>query len=195
MTSTTPSPILTYHLRISLAAIEPPIWRQITVPADITLFGLHQILQVVMGWECYHLHEFQVGEKRYGVPDPSLFGIVKDDRQVRLRRIAKKPGAHFTYLYDFGDGWLHDVVVERIEPMTSETVFPRCHDGERACPPEDCGGFGGYGELVKALGNSEHPEHQRLRQWAGKHYDPELFSLQAVNSALAMLTALILSSD
>lgn len=148
-----------------------------------------------MGWEYSHLHEFQVGEKHYGVPDRSLFGTIKDDHQVRLRRIAQKTGVHFTYLYDFGDRWLHDVVVERIEPTTPETVFPRCSDGGRACPTEDRGGFGGYHEFVGALRNPEYPEHHRLRQWVEKHYDPELFSLQAVNSALAMLTALVLSSD
>ena len=78
------------------------------------------------------------------------------------------------------------ITVERLEPRTENRRVPRCVDGARACPPEDCGGIGGYEHLLEALGDRRHPEHKELRAWAGKHFDPELFSLQAVNSALAM---------
>ncbi len=182
-----PSTDVVYQLHIRLADIEPPIWRQIVVPGQGTLFRLHQMLQVVMGWENYHLHQFIVGSTHYGEPDPEFEDGMKDDRRTRLRGIARKEGASFLYEYDFGDGWRHVITVENIQPWTQESMAPRCLDGARACPPEDCGGIGGYERLLEALRNPHHSEHKEMRAWAGKHFDPELFSLQAVNSALAIL--------
>jgi hypothetical protein len=176
-----------YQLHIRLAYIEPPIWRRIVVSDQVTLFGLHRMLQVVMGWENYHLHQFIVGNTHYGEPDPEYEDGMKDDRRVRLRRIAREEGASFIYEYDFGDGWRHVITVEHIEPWTENMIVPRCLDGARACPPEDCGGIGGYEHLLEALRDRRHPEHKELRAWAGAHFDPELFSLQAVNSAFTLL--------
>jgi hypothetical protein len=179
-----------YELDIRLTGIEPPIWRRIVVSDKISLAALHHVLQVVMGWEHSHLHEFIVGETHYGEPDPEFGDDMKDDRYVRLRDIAREKGASFLYVYDFGDGWQHRVTVEDISPRTEYSLVPRCLDGKRACPPEDSGGIGGYQNLVEALRDRRHPEHRELRMWAGPHYDPELFSVQAVNSALAALVAL-----
>jgi hypothetical protein len=179
-----------YELDIRLTGIEPPIWRRIAVSDKISLAALHHVLQVVMGWEHSHLHEFIVGETHYGEPDPEYGDDMKDDRYVRLRDIAREKGASFLYVYDFGDGWQHRVTVEDISPRTEYSLVPRCLDGKRACPPEDSGGIGGYQNLVEALRDRRHPEHRELRMWVGRHYDPELFSVQAVNSALAALVAL-----
>ncbi|HEY6411807.1 MAG TPA: plasmid pRiA4b ORF-3 family protein, partial [Ktedonobacteraceae bacterium] len=132
-------------------------------------------------------YQFIVGTTRYGEPDPEYEPEMKNDRRVRLRAIAREEDASFIYEYDFGDGWRHIITVEHIEPMTQEMIAPRCLDGARACPPEDCGGIGGYTHLLEALQNRRHPDHKMLRAWAGKHYDPELFSLQAINSALAVI--------
>ncbi len=184
-----------YELDIRLIGIEPPIWRRITVSDRITLAALHHVLQVVMGWENYHLHQFIVGETRYGEPDPDFDDIdIQDDRRVKLRDIAHEKGDSFVYEYDFGDSWQHQVTVEDTWPRTENSLVPRCIDGRRACPPEDCGGTSGYQNLIEALADRRHPEHRELRLWAGRHYDPELFSVQAVNSALAMLVALGVTS-
>ncbi|HYU76512.1 MAG TPA: plasmid pRiA4b ORF-3 family protein [Ktedonobacteraceae bacterium] len=180
-----------YYLHIQLADIEPPIWRRIVVPGQITLFRLHQIVQVVMGWTFSHLHQFIVDEVRYGEPDPEFDEQMKHDQRVQLRKIVSKEGDRFLYEYDFGDSWRHEITVERIEPMTAETYYIlQCFDGERACPPEDCGGVSGFEQLCEALRDQRHPEHRELRAWAGKHYDPNLFSLQAVNSALDFMISL-----
>ena len=176
-----------YQLHIRLAYMEPPIWRRIGVPCQISLFRLHRMLQVVMGWENYHLHQFIVGTTRYGEPDPEYEDDMKDDRRIRLQKIAREKGFSFMYEYDFGDGWRHVITVERIEPWTQDMYVPRCLDGARACPPEDCGGIGGYEHLLEALRDRRHPDHKELRRWAGAHFDPELFSLKAVNSSLAIL--------
>ena len=179
-----------YQLDIRLAYIEPPIWRRMVVPGQVTLFSLHRMLQVVMGWENYHLHQFIVGNTYYGEPDPEYDDRMKDDRRVRLQKIAREKGASFIYEYDFGDSWQHVITVEEIEPWTPNSLAPRCLDGARACPPEDCGGVGGYEHLLEVLRNRRHPEYKELRAWAGTHFDPELFSLQAVNSALALWSTL-----
>ena len=183
----TPSTDVIYQLDIRLAYIEPPIWRRMVVPGQVTLFSLHRMLQVVMGWENYHLHQFIVGNTYYGEPDPEYDDRMKDDRRVRLQKIAREEGASFIYEYDFGDDWRHVITVEEIEPLTPNSLAPRCLDGARACPPEDCGGIGGYEHLLEALRDRRHPEHKELRAWVGAHFDPELFSLQAVNSALAVI--------
>jgi len=186
----TPSNDLAYQLHIQLAYIEPTIWRRIAVSGQITLFTLHQMLQVGMGWENYNLHQFVVGTTRYGELDSEYELPKKDERRARLRTVAREVGAKFIYEYDFGDGWRHVITVEDIQPMNDYIVVPRCLDGARACPPEDCGGIGGYAHLLEALRDRRHPEHKELRAWVGKHFDPELFSLQQVNSALGMLVSL-----
>src|SRR5713226_7129711 len=113
-----PSTDVVYQLHIQLAYMEPPIWRRIAVSGQMTLFGLHQMLQVVMGWENYHLHQFIVGNMRYGEPDPEYGDEMKDDRRVKLQGIAREEGTSFIYEYDFGDDWRHVITVESIKPLT-----------------------------------------------------------------------------
>ncbi len=146
-----PSTDLVYQLHIQLAYIEPPIWRRIVVSGQIKLFALDRMLQVVMGWENSHLHQFIVDKTYYGEPDPEYGDRMKDERRVRLQAIAREVGASFIYEYDFGDGWRHVITVEDISPLNEYMIVPRCLDGARACPPEDCGGIGDYAHLLAVL--------------------------------------------
>lgn len=185
-----PSTEQVYQLDIRLMHIDPPIWRRVLVSGRITLAALHHLVQVVMGWEHSHLYQFFVGTTRYGEPDPEIDDDTQSDRRVRLQDIAREKGASFRYEYDFGDGWQHMITVEDIWPRTDHDIVPRCLDGERACPPEDSGGIGGYAHLLEALRDRRHPDHRRLRTWVGKHFDPKLFSVQAANAAMGLLVAL-----
>ncbi len=188
-----------YSLHIQLVGIEPPIWRKMIVPGAISLHTLHKMLQVVMGWENAHLYLFRltINEKTtvYGLPDPdweSAERRIRDSRRTKLDATVWAEWLKLTYEYDLGDSWMHQITLEKIEHLADENryedalwVTPRCLGGERACPPEDAGGIGGYTLLLEALQDPKHPEHQRLREWVGTFYDPELFSVQQANSALA----------
>jgi hypothetical protein len=151
------APLRTLRMRVRLREVVPPVVRVVDVPSAATLPELHQLLQVAIGWTNTHLHEFVSADgKRYGRPDP-------DDLDLRSEDAATLPDlyAQFSYLYDFGDGWEHDVeIISRGGPA------PGCVEGEGACPPEDCGGAYGYAELLEALGDPAHPDHDQLRTWA-----------------------------
>lgn len=186
---------LEYTLYIRLAEIEPPIWRRIVVPANLTLHELHQVVQVTMGWTHSHLHQFIVPDTPdsiyYGEPSPEDDYFHTDDRRVRLASIAPKEGATFVYEYDFGDSWRHEITVERITPTPQgELPYPWCLDGQRACPPEDVGGVSGYAHFLEAWRDRSHPEHRQMREWVGKHFKPELFSVPQVNAALAFFISI-----
>jgi hypothetical protein len=172
------------ELNVSLRDIAPPIWRRLRVPAHVSLGGLHDVLQLAFGWKTYHLHDFVVGTVRFGVTDPENQFFCVDEHAAPLGAVARA-GAKLEYRYDFGDGWVHDIEVERVAEGNGELVV--CTDGARACPPEDCGGVPGYEELLLALANPKHPDHRRMKQWVGRAYDPEKLDLNAVNKKLATL--------
>lgn len=165
-----------YQLKVSLLDTRPPIWRRVLVDGNSTLDHVHEVIQAAFGWWNYHLHEFEVGRERYGIPDPDgdWGEPPQDERRTRLDAIAGE-GSSFRYTYDFGDGWDHRIVVEKVLPRTADTATPACIDGRRACPPEDCGGTWGYRELLEILGDPAHPEHDERHEWLGRPFDPEAF--------------------
>ncbi len=118
-----------FQFRLSLEEVRPPVWRRIQVPADCTLARLHKVIQAVMDWQDYHLHEFTVGGRAYAVPDPEDDHEVIDERTVRLRDLGLSIGDRFEYLYDFGDDWRHVLELERQMPPAAETVYPVCVGG------------------------------------------------------------------
>ncbi len=130
----------------------PTIWRRLLVPGEIKLSKLHPIFQAAMGWEDYHLHVFEIDGKRYGMPDAEWENDDIDGAGRRCSPMVISDRSRFFYEYDFGDTWGHEVVVESIEPVPLVLKFATCIDGQRACPPEDCGGTGGYGEFLEAIG-------------------------------------------
>ncbi len=174
-----------YQIKVTLRHIRPPIWRRIQVPADIKLGKLHHILQATMGWTDSHLHAFRVGHETYGVPDPDpLFDTeTENERNVRLDRIAAE-GDKLIYEYDFGDGWEHELLIERAIPAEKGRRYPLCLAGKRACPPEDCGGPPGYERLLEVLRDPKHEEYEEMREWIGGPFDPEVFDPKEVNRML-----------
>jgi hypothetical protein len=175
-----------YQLRIALQDIQPTVWRQIQVWEDVTMGKLHEILQIVMDWEDYHLHEFRIGRRLYSVPDPDddmHERTVIDERRERLCDAVPRVGTQFLYLYDFGDSWRHDLLLEAIMMPAPSMPYPRCIAGERRTPPEDVGGTPGYEEYLEALADPKHEEHENVLRWRGA-FDPEAFSPDEVNQRL-----------
>ena len=165
-----------FQLKVTLLNITPPVWRRVFVDVGSTLDHVHEVIQAAFGWWNYHLHEFEIAGTRYGDPDPDddCGPPTVDERRIRLDTVASV-GSTFGYLYDFGDGWSHRITVEKILPATSDTPVPACIGGRRACPPEDCGGPWGYGNLLEALDDPTHPDHRDLTGWLGRPFDPEAF--------------------
>lgn len=170
-----------YLLKIELLDIQPAIWRRFVVPASITLDRLHDVIQIVMGWTDSHLHEFIIGKNRYTeYPESKEDGLVCGKYQL-VDRIKQK-GRTFRYLYDFGDGWEHELVLEESRYCNPELRAElACLAGERACPPEDVGGVPGYFEFCRALQDPGHEEHESYMEWSGGDFDSEQFDSDMVN--------------
>ncbi|MDX1251210.1 MAG: plasmid pRiA4b ORF-3 family protein [Gammaproteobacteria bacterium] len=172
-----------YQLKITLRHTRPPIWRRVQVKGDTKLGKLHRIVQEAMGWTDSHLHAFRIGRTVYGVPDPDFIDDIENERSIRLDKIATE-GNTFIYEYDFGDGWEHDIKVEKILNAEPGVHYPVCLAGKRACPPEDCGGVPGYEYLLEILSDPQHEEYEERREWLGGEFDPEAFDIDGVNRGL-----------
>ncbi len=178
----------TYQIKVTLRGVKPPIWRRLHVEADMSLSQLHEVLQVAMGWHGYHLHEFECGGERFGPPDyAENFGLppVRSERTTRLSSVLSRAGAKALYSYDFGDGWEHSIVLEKVLEPEPGRAHPVCVAGKRNCPPEDCGGPYGYYMKLEARNDPGHPEHGETLEWMSEDFDPEAFSIEAVNRRLA----------
>lgn len=177
------------QVHISLAEIEPAIWRRLIVPADWTLDQLHLGIQAAFGWANSHLHEFLIGGLRYGDVATLSDGAFDDDArvfdstEVRLRDF-QGDCVEFLYLYDFGDSWRHVVRLEK--PVLLEVVpkFAFCSAGARARPPEDVGGISGYRRFLEILADPDDDEYADTNRWCGGHFDPEWFDLDLINKDL-----------
>jgi len=180
-----------YQIKVTLRDTRPPIWRRLRVPAGLTLDALHDVLQVAMGWDDSHMHEFRIGQRRFGKPDPNdrLMGLdpVGNERATHLYKVLGKVGAKATYTYDFGDGWEHVIVVEKVLPPDPAGHYPICVGGKLQGPPDDCGGVPGYYNLLEALRDPDHEEHEDLLDWVGGEFNPDAFSVDEVNQKLAPL--------
>ena len=173
-----------YQVKVTLDGIRPPIWRRILVTSDTTLSKLHRILQVVMGWADYHLHQFIINGTYYGIHDPDLMFDLKDEEKMKLDMVVLQKQKKFIYEYDFGDSWYHNILIEKILPPDTKKHYPVCIKGKRACPPEDCGGEGGYYYFLEAIQDPDHPEHEEMLEWEGGIFDPEAFDIDEVNRIL-----------
>jgi len=172
-----------YQVQIALKGIKPKIWRRVLVNSDILLVDFHRIIQTTMGWTNSHLHMFSDGTENYS---PGEFEVenAKDSRIVRLEEILQGEKSTINYEYDFGDGWEHSIILEKIIPSNSQIQVPKCIEGERNCPPEGCGGIHGYEIMLEVLKQPDHEEYESYIEWMGGVYDPEYFNKDKVNKLL-----------
>jgi hypothetical protein len=174
------------QLRIDLEEVDPAIWRRLLVPSGIRLAKLHDIFQVAMGWTDSHLHAFTIGDRRYGMHIDDFLDNELDEKKFTVLK-ALGDERRFRYEYDFGDDWQHHVLVEDIIKVPAELPFAVCLDGQRSCPPEDCGGPYGYANLLNAIEDPGHEEHDEYIEWVGDDFDPEEFNLATTNVILQHL--------
>lgn len=179
------------QLKVQLLGVEPEIWRRVLVPPALTLRELHAVIQGAMGWQDCHLHMFEIGDKRFEVPEDDRLGPedgYDDERKRTLKAVVSK-GTQFLYVYDFGDDWRHVITVEDTAESAIQRCLPLCVDGARACPPEDCGGIYSYPEFLGALTDPAHPEHQNTVDWA-RGFEPEAFNITQANGLIQAVCAL-----
>jgi len=179
------------QLRIELEHSNPTIWRSVLVPDNITLVKLHRVIQEVMGWYDYHLHEFIIDHQHYGMVDPDdpnwdLAPELITEKRKKLTKVLGRE-KQFEYIYDYGDNWWHKITLEKKLPLVSPQSSILCIDGEMACPPEDVGGLGGYFEFLEAMSDPQHEEHESMIQWWGDAFDPQAFDVIQVNERLKQI--------
>ncbi len=180
----------TYTLKIAIKHIKPPVWRRVRAPGSLTLADLHSVIQIVFGWENDHLHDFRVGDKRYG--DPTIMDELVDLNEERytLDGVFAARAKKMLYTYDFGDNWEHEITVEKREPASPADEIPVCLAGKRAGPPDDCGGPWGYGDLLESAKDPESERYEELMEWMDlDSMDPEEFDLPRANVRLAKVWA------
>jgi hypothetical protein len=180
------TPKAIYQIKVTLNDSRPTIWRRFLVGDNITLNKLHEILQVVMGWGNYHLHMFTINGQIFGDPEDDETGEIGslNEKRYHLNQLIGQEGFKFRYEYDFGDSWLHDLVVEKILPVEKGAQYPICIKGKRACPPEDSGGVWGYGDFLEAIANPDYPKRKEMLEWIGADFDPAHFDLDEINERL-----------
>jgi len=175
------------QLRVQLAEIKPAIWREFIVSDFWTFEKLHKIIQKVMGWENYHLYEFNVNGVKIGLKDEDVDYELKNSKVEQIWKYIDEEKQKFHYLYDFGDSWEHEITVKKINEDNPENrVCPSCISGERACPLEDCGGTSGYERIVEVLKNKEKfsdEDSKELLEWAGD-WEPERIDVDEINREL-----------
>ena len=177
------------QLKITLKGIKPEIWRRFLVSDFWTFDRLHKIVQKIIGWENYHLYEFEVKGDKIGLVDGDALDAypdLKNSKRARLFEYFDSVGQKFLYRYYFGDDWEHELVVEEILEDKLEQRIPFCMEGKRACPKEDCGGISGYQRFMKLLNTGkcsleENPNE--LKSWLGD-WDPERFDIEKINKNL-----------
>ena len=180
------------HLRVTLDGITPTVWRTAAVSPGITLGKLHRVLQVLFDWTNSHLHYFEFGKLRFSDEDMSDDSIWPEERLgmpykgIVLSQFELEPGDRFSYVYDMGDDWRHEIVVEALQEGP-RSVRPRCLGGVRAAPPDDVGGPHGYMEQLEILKNPRNPEHDDVVAWFPSKFDPEHFDPLATDRRLARL--------
>jgi hypothetical protein len=176
------------RLRIQLNEVDPVVWRRLLVPGSVRLAKLGPMLLAAMGWSNSHLHAFRVGDTTYGMQleDDDFDDDEIDETSVTVLQ-ALRELQPFTFAYDFGDGWEHDVVIEELTYSDTGLKFAVCLDGERACPPDDVGSPGGYAAFLAAIADPGHEEHADLLEWVGGSFDPAGFDVANANALLQKL--------
>ncbi len=175
-----------YQVQIALRNFKPKIWRRLIVDPETSLEDFHRIIQTAMGWTNSHLHQFFKNKKFYSLPreDDWDDSYSIDYRPLKIKDLLIREKDRMVYEYDFGDGWEHDIILEKQVSLDNDLIYPICIKAVLACPPEDCGGVWGYSNLLTILGDPKHQEHEEMKEWIGEYFDPDFVDLEEINDNL-----------
>jgi hypothetical protein len=178
-----------FQLRIDLMGAKPPIWRRILIASNASLYDLHCAIQNAMGWQNSHLHVFEKNGVYYAPGDLEEMdfgeGEDMDEKQYTVQDVLPKENETLQYEYDFGDGWAHQIKLEKILLFDPDQALPICIKGRNACPPEDIGGLWGYDGFLDIMADPRHPEYEEMLEWVGGEFDPTVFDLEEANAVMA----------
>lgn len=178
-----------YQLKIRLKGSKPPIWRRVLVSEDSTFYDLHNLIQISMNWDGFHLYEFRIDDDYFPMENIetgfSNFNLSKDKAlHQKLKMQLNKPGTKIEYVYDFGDEWQHIIILEKVLAAEEGQQYPVCIGGKGACPPDDSGGILAYQQMLDVLKDKEHAEHELIKEWLGEDWDAEYFDMDEINTWL-----------
>ena len=184
-------PVPSYILHISITFSDPLIWRRIQIPGTFTLAGLHEVIQKSMGWSDSHFHQFIVGKISF---EPTMRTNAPrvskrfDEDKYQLHTLEEGMNFLFSYIYDAGEGWEHEIHLEEVVPATTSLSRPIVLAGERACPPENVGDIHEYHQLITAFENPGSKDYHRLYEITGRpDFDPAVFDLQSAKKRISLL--------
>jgi hypothetical protein len=173
-----------YQLHIRLLETKPPIWRRIQVSGKIKVYRLAILILRAMGWDNSHLCEFEIDGKKYGYKDPDGYDDgVLEFKSFVVSKVLTDKIKNFEFVYDFGDDWRHEIVVEDVFPEVVGVKYPLCVDGERACPPDDIGGVYGFYDYLEILADPSHEEYENMLSWSGE-FNSEKFDKEEVTKRM-----------
>ena len=178
-------------LQFKIALIGTDIWRRVQVPESYTFFDLHVAIQNSMGWQDSHLHCFEVKNslnKKVRIECPwtePIDGFDEEefeyDTEVFLKDYLSLKNKRFSYEYDFGDSWHHQITLEKILEKEKDVKYPQCLDGALSCPPEDCGGTSGYFNCIEAIKVAK-----RMGINVKKRFDDSIYEIGGVDAELLL---------
>lgn len=171
------------QLKIKLVWSNPSIWRRVLVDSETTFNEFHNIIQIIMDWQWAHLYNFTVGNIRiggvqYGAED------MYDAGSTQLKELITKEKQKISYLYDFGDSWEHEILVEKILPKDTKITYPVCTGGKSNTPPEDCGGIYGFYDILEIIKDKNNEQREEMLDWLGEEYEANYFNLKEINHNL-----------
>ena len=175
------------QVKVVLVESDPPIWRRLEIPTDASLEELHGLIQIAMGWDNAHLFAFYLRPPGSRSKRFRKWGELDPESEVPLEAMLVKRSDELIYEYDFGDSWIHSIKVEKRLSSSERVAVPRCTAGEGSCPPEDCGGIGGYRHLREVIANKAHPRHNEMLEWVGGDFDSKRFDCAEINNRIETL--------
>lgn len=176
-----------FTLRLHIVGATPQIWRRLVVRDTMWLSRLHDCIQVLFDWFDYQTHAFTLDEQRFGNPLKRDELTIEDDRDVMLADLDLEHREHFTYGYHFGEGWQVEIRVEKSGPPQKGVYYPACLGGERAGPPEDCGGMEAFHDMLACIAEPDTDLGREWLEWLGPDYRAEVCDLDKINKALKKL--------